>query len=82
MAATIRLAAEPDAKQMLAIYAPVVRDTATSFELDPPTEEEFRKRIQSMLQYTPCLTCQENENILGYALLREVPAACGLQLVS
>ena len=34
----IRLADEADAGAMLAIYAPYVRDTAISFETEPPSE--------------------------------------------
>ena len=32
----IRLATEADAEGMLAIYTPIVLETAISFELDPP----------------------------------------------
>ena len=67
MAAIIRLARESDAERMLAIYAPVVRDTAISFELEPPTEDDFRGRIRSTLQHTPWLACGDDEDILGYA---------------
>ena len=38
MAKEIRLATEADAAQMLDIYGPIVRDTAISFQLDPPAE--------------------------------------------
>jgi len=37
MPPTIRLASQHDAEGVQAIYAPVVRDTAISFEVDPPT---------------------------------------------
>jgi L-amino acid N-acyltransferase YncA len=63
----IRLAREADAAQMLAIYAPVVRETAISFELEPPTEDEFRQRIRNVLEYAPWLVCEDNGDILGYA---------------
>ena len=49
--ATIRLATEADAEQVQAIYAPVVRDTATSFETEAPTAFEIRERI---LRTTEC----------------------------
>jgi L-amino acid N-acyltransferase YncA len=38
MTVTIRLAHDADVAPMLAIYAPVVRDTAISFEQEPPSE--------------------------------------------
>ena len=41
----IRLASPKDAWQMLDIYGPVVLNTAISFEVETPTEEEFRRRI-------------------------------------
>ena len=40
MGGTIMLARQTDAWRMLAIYEPVVRETAISFELEPPTEAE------------------------------------------
>ena len=57
--AVIRLACEADAAAMLAIYAPYVRDSAISFETEPPSEEEFRQRIRSALE--------AGGSVLGYA---------------
>ena len=45
MNAVIRLATPDDASGMQAIYAPIVRDTAISFELEPPTVAEMQQRI-------------------------------------
>ena len=68
MTACIRLAKETDAEQMLAIYAPIVRDTAISFELEPPTLEQFRGRITTTLERTPWLVCASDDDIImGYA---------------
>ncbi|MCI0437737.1 MAG: N-acetyltransferase family protein [Chloroflexi bacterium] len=67
MSAIIRLAREDDAAQMLAIYAPIVRETAISFELVPPTEDEFRQRIRSVLEIAPWLVCERDGDIMGYA---------------
>jgi len=47
--ALIRVAREADAAAMLAIYAPYVRDTAISFETEPPSEEEFQGRVRATL---------------------------------
>lgn len=41
----IRDAAEADAERCAAIYAPYVRDTAISFETEPPPAEEMARRI-------------------------------------
>lgn len=64
---TIRLARELDAEQMLAIYTPIIQETSISFELEPPTLEEFRERIRDILQYAPWLVCEADGEILGYA---------------
>lgn len=45
----LRLATETDADAVLAIYAPIVRETVISFELEPPTLEEMRSRIRETL---------------------------------
>ena len=63
----IRLAAEADTEAMLAIYAPVVRETAISFELEPPSVEEFQSRIRSTLTRAPWLVCEIDSHVAGYA---------------
>jgi L-amino acid N-acyltransferase YncA len=67
MSIVIRLAAEADADQIRAIYAPFVRDTAVSFELEPPSIEEMRMRISKTLRQHPWLACVSGETVLGYA---------------
>ncbi len=51
----IRIAHPDDAAAVQAIYAPVVADTAISFELDPPTVDEMRRRIHTTLATYPWL---------------------------
>src|SRR2546427_13244580 len=65
--AIIRLAREEDAAAMLAIYAPCVRDTAISFETEPPCEEEFRQRVRATLEVGLWLLCESRGSMLGYA---------------
>jgi L-amino acid N-acyltransferase YncA len=67
--AIIRLATEGDAQQIAAIYAPIVTDTIISFELEPPTAEEMRRRIEVTLQRYPWLVCERHHDgrLLGYA---------------
>lgn len=67
MPARIRLATETDAEQMLAIYAPVVRETVISFEYEPPSLEEFRGRVRSVLESMPWLVCDHGGQVAGYA---------------
>lgn len=63
----IRLAEPADAAGILAIYEPIVRETATSFELEPPGEEEMRRRIESTLERRPWLVCAADGIVAGYA---------------
>jgi len=67
MPPVLRLAREADAESLLAIYAPLVRDTPISFELVAPPADEYRGRIGAVLTTTPWLVCEEGEAILGYA---------------
>jgi L-amino acid N-acyltransferase YncA len=56
----IRLATEDDAAQILEIYAPFCRETTVSFETEPPTLVEMRRRIAYTLPSFPWLVCDEN----------------------
>jgi L-amino acid N-acyltransferase YncA len=66
MTTIIRLATPEDAPGVQAIYAPVVRETVISFELEPPTVEEIRQRIVKTLGQWPWLVCEREGGILGY----------------
>jgi L-amino acid N-acyltransferase YncA len=65
--AIIRLATERDAEQIAAIYAPNVTDTIISFEFEPPSADEMRRRINVTLQRYPWLVCERPGRVLGYA---------------
>ena len=67
MPPTIRLASPDDAEGMQAIYAPIVRDTAISFEVDPPTVEDMRARMMTTLEHLPWVVCADGGTIQGYA---------------
>lgn len=67
MDAQIRMATEADAEQMLAIYAPVVRETTISFEHEPPSLSEFQGRVCETLERMPWLVCEAHGDIAGYA---------------
>jgi phosphinothricin acetyltransferase len=71
MAQTIRFAAETDATQILDIYAPIVADTAISFEEVVPSRPEMASRIRRTLERYPWLACEEAGHILGYAYATE-----------
>lgn len=63
----IRLAQESDAENMLSIYAPIVRETAISFEVEPPSIAQFQQRIRDILKWTPWLVCEIDGKTIGYA---------------
>jgi len=52
---SIRVATPLDADAVAAIYAPVVLETPISFELEPPTVDEMRRRIVATLERFPWL---------------------------
>ena len=67
MPPVIRLANGDDADQIQKTYAPSVRETAISFELEVPTVAEMRRRILSNLKIYPWLVCENAGSILGFA---------------
>ena len=67
MSVDIRLATAEDAAQILAIYAPIVRDTIISFELEPPDVDDMRQRIVNYTRQYPWLVCDRDGEIAGYA---------------
>jgi phosphinothricin acetyltransferase len=53
---------------MAAIYGPIVRDTAISFETQEPTAEEMARRLAATLPDFPWLAAEaEDGGFLGYA---------------
>lgn len=63
----IRVATADDAAAVAAIYVPIVRDTTISFELQPPTIEEMRSRIESTLRRLPWLVSLDDAGAVnGY----------------
>ncbi len=63
----IRLATAADASAIHAIYAPIVRDSVISFELEPPTVAEVAARIAKTLEVFPWLVDERDGRLLGYA---------------
>lgn len=66
MDARIRVATPQDARAVQSIYAPIVAETAVSFELEPPSVEEMRRRIETTLLTHPWLVCVQ-DGVIGYA---------------
>lgn len=63
----IRLAAAEDAKDISEIYSKYVSDSIISLEIDAPSEEEIRQRIENTLQFFPWIVCVSDGKILGYS---------------
>ncbi|HMC41979.1 MAG TPA: GNAT family N-acetyltransferase, partial [Acidimicrobiales bacterium] len=63
----IRVAREADAAGIQAIYAPVVTETAISFETEPPGVAEMARRVAETLPEHPWLVLDDAGAILGYA---------------
>jgi L-amino acid N-acyltransferase YncA len=63
----IRPATLADAADMLAIYSPVVQETAISFELAPPTLQEFEERVRKYSCDWAWLVAERDGLIVGYA---------------
>ena len=62
-----RAAVPEDAAALLEIYRPYVEETAITFEYDVPSEEEFARRIRSVLRSYPYLVAEADGRIAGYA---------------
>ena len=62
----IRSASVHDAAAIQRIYAPIVAETAVSFEDVPPTIEEMAERIAATLQTHPYLVAVRDAEVVGY----------------
>lgn len=56
-----------DAAACAAIYAPYVRDTVITFELDPPSEAEMAARISRARKAHAWLVAEDGGQVVGYA---------------
>ena len=63
----IRAATVADAAAMRDIYAPYVETTAISFELTPPTLDEFAARVAKVLGGWSWLVAEKDGRCIGYA---------------
>lgn len=63
----VRPVTPDDAAAIATIYAPYVRDTAITFERDPPDADEMRRRIVETTARFPWLVAQADGDLAGYA---------------
>ena len=62
-----RLAKSTDAAAIRAIYEPIVRETAISFEYEVPSIEEIESRMRKVMDFRPWLVFEQSGEVLGYA---------------
>lgn len=62
-----RIATVDDAAAIAAVYAPYVRDTATSFETGAPDAAELALRIERIGSQYPWLAASSGGRVIGYA---------------
>jgi L-amino acid N-acyltransferase YncA len=71
----LRAVTPADAPELAAIYAPLVRDTAISFETEAPSADEMRERIVAIGEWRPWLVAEDigddADAVLGYAYASE-----------
>lgn len=63
----LRVAVEADAPALAAIYAPIVRATAISFELEVPDADEFVQRLRACRQLAPWILAERDGVVCAYA---------------
>ena len=67
MTFTVRAATDGDAGACAAVYAPYVTGTAISFEDEPPSVAEIRRRIAAAQQTHAWLVLEDDGELIGYA---------------
>jgi phosphinothricin acetyltransferase len=61
------MATKDDAREILAIYAPYVKDTAITFDLEAPSEADFTRGMERVREIFPYLVAEDHGKIAGYA---------------
>jgi len=71
MDVVIRTATPTDGPAVAAIYAPYVRDTVVTFELEPPSPDAMSERIRDVLERFPWVVAQRGDALVGFAYASE-----------
>jgi L-amino acid N-acyltransferase YncA len=66
-ALVMRAVRDEDADGIAAIYDPLVRESAITFELEPPGPEGFRERIRTLTRRYPWIVLVRQDVVVGYA---------------
>lgn len=67
MSTRLRLARSADGADLARIYRPVVTDSATSFEVEPPSGARMASRVETTLPTWPWLVATSDAGVVGYA---------------
>lgn len=67
----VRLATLEDAQAILDIYTPYITNSNITFEYTVPTVDEFKNRMEIIMQKYPYIVAVCNEKIVGYAYAHE-----------
>lgn len=67
----LRLAQADDADQIAGIYAPLVRDTAITFEVSVPSVRDMQQRIVGTSLRYPWLVAERDAAVVGFAYAGE-----------
>lgn len=62
-----RLVELSDAKEILEVYAPYIKNTTITFEYEVVSIDEFTERIKNISSEFPYIVCIYEGNIIGYA---------------
>ncbi len=68
---TLRLVNHDDVDAVLAIFAPYVTGTAVSFEVEVPSREAFRHKVQALSSRYPYVVCTVDGRLVGFAYASE-----------
>lgn len=63
----IRFAVPEDAAAILKIYRKYIENTRVTFEIEVPTVEAFRERMERITAWFPWIVCEIDGTIAGYA---------------
>ena len=63
----IRLATVEDAAAILDIYRTYIENTRVTFEIEVPTLEAFKERMERIMGQFPWIVCEIGGKIAGYA---------------
>ena len=73
----IRMATPDDAAACLDLYTPFVHNTAVTSELEPPSLDEFARRIRTTIERYPYLVAVLDGRVVGYAYARPFKSRAG-----